>query len=171
MPSSPPPSPDPRRTPTWRLPSRPEDGQERARRLAGATRSETVDRLVDLARRLLGAESAQVSIIADVQTVEAPAPTADEPSVAEQAEQCDTLLCRWRAFVRAHLQRVKGMRKDCGAHMKHGQHAHAMPTPGDDGARVVGTHYHSWRQLFRNVTSYILMPVLVGIVAGVSLSM
>jgi hypothetical protein len=93
-------------------------------------------------------------MIADIQTAE-PAPAS--------SEECKSLACKWRAIVMQKLEQFKSL-KGCG-HMRQGNAAASA------SQRVQYQRYHSWRQLFRNITSHILLPILIGIVAGVSVSM
>jgi hypothetical protein len=96
---------------------------------------------------------------------------AEAAVAAPHGSNCNTLACRWKAFIAHHLAAAKGFRKGCGGRMRHGQHKGAVAAPKPDGAQRVYDHHHTWKQLFKNITSYILLPVLIGIVAGVSLSM
>jgi hypothetical protein len=115
--------------------------------------------------RLIETPTGQL-MIANVETIEPAQKTGESDAVP--AEQCETLICKWTAFVRAKLAKVKGMKHGCGG-MRHGHHK-GMPKQQADGSRVIHNHHHSWKQLFKNITSYIFLPVLIGIVAGVSLS-
>lgn len=103
------------------------------------------------------------------------------PFLQAPPADCDTILCKWRAIVAEQLQRVKGhkcAKGRMGHHFK-GEHHHRE---GDHGGHsrhhhdghpkieVVRLHEHSWGQLFKSFRSHILFPVLVGIAAGVSVS-
>jgi hypothetical protein len=104
--------------------------------------------------------------------------SAPKPEVAQA--KCDTLLCKWGALLDDMFAKIKPLNfKACGGK---GKHAPAKTEEGDapkmdrphhhhhhhPGHRV---HKHSWGQLFKNIVSHVLLPILVGIVAGVSVSL
>ena len=101
---------------------------------------------------------------------DANAPTGDD--------ECTTALCKW-------LTSIFGGKKPC-----HGQRPDADPAslPAEGGYHHGDMHHghsglsessedmnrapeHSWGQLFKNIASHIILPVLIGIVAGVSVSL
>ncbi|KAK0718842.1 hypothetical protein B0T21DRAFT_338689 [Apiosordaria backusii] len=97
------------------------------------------------------------------------------------AEECTTTLCQLMAAAHEKMEQLRKMRlPGChggkeGMGMKpsfnrpHGEHhrgGHHEPRPGHMAMRE-----HSWGKLFKNITSHILLPVLIGIVAGVSVSL
>lgn len=102
-----------------------------------------------------------------------PSETAATTALTNAGTECTTIICKWRAIIAAQLAKMKmhgcaGMAAVKGAHgheahphdhMHHGHH------PGHQKHRQPG-----WSQLFRKLTSHILLPILVGIVAGVSVS-
>lgn len=97
------------------------------------------------------------------------------PISPADGSQCTTLLCKWRAFVAAQIERMKmhGCAGVLGGHGKHGHgdaaqsHHHHGQKPGH---MVHHDKQHGWALLFRKLTSHIILPILVGIVAGVSVS-
>jgi len=91
----------------------------------------------------------------------------EQPEVPEKVEDCETLVCRWKAMVHEQLDSLKKFKQHCGGRKK-GQQGNAAEPPAGD-YRVVYRH-RTWSRLFRNITTYVLLPVLIGIVAGVSIS-
>ncbi|KAL2261595.1 hypothetical protein VTK26DRAFT_3804 [Humicola hyalothermophila] len=97
-------------------------------------------------------------------------------------EECTTLLCKMIAMAREKFNKFKSF-GHCPGKMKGGMmpaageaphdHPHQDPHPdgpADDEWSPVPYRAHSWAKLFKNIGSHILLPVLVGIVAGVSVS-
>ncbi|PSR83820.1 hypothetical protein BD289DRAFT_369412 [Coniella lustricola] len=101
----------------------------------------------------------------------------------EQGQECTTLLCKWRAVIAASIQKMKthgcagmmgGKTGHAGPSAQHNHHHHQghQGHQGHHASGAKGFHHrqHGWALLFRKLTSHILLPVLVGIVAGVSVS-
>ncbi|KAK4124943.1 hypothetical protein N657DRAFT_632876 [Parathielavia appendiculata] len=97
------------------------------------------------------------------------------------AEQCETMMCEWVATVREKLKGLKGFGHCHGGHTKGGTaspalgeaphgHPHHHHLPGDK-PRPTPFREHRWGKLFKHIGSHILLPVLIGIVAGVSVSL
>ncbi|KAK3330936.1 hypothetical protein B0H66DRAFT_528281 [Apodospora peruviana] len=110
-------------------------------------------------------------------------PTLSTPMDDQKEEECTNMMCKWMAFIREKARQhkpchgmgpgpVPAMHPGAGGHHGHhgpphhggghhqgGPHAHMRP------------HTHTWGQLFKNIGSHILLPVLVGIVAGVTVSL
>jgi hypothetical protein len=90
------------------------------------------------------------------------------------AEQCKTMLCKWIAMAREKLKTLKGCHGGAvkpavsGDHPHHHPHHHHPPPPGSWTAPYQERH---WGKLFKHIGSHILLPVLIGIVAGVSVSL
>ncbi|KZL78916.1 hypothetical protein CI238_11476 [Colletotrichum incanum] len=104
-------------------------------------------------------------MIANVEQTETSVPShQEEEHVEAPAEDCTTFYCKWRAAILNKMQRMK----HCGGRKNHGgmrgQHRH-----GHHNGQV-RHHHHTWGQLAKNIASHILLPVLIGIVAGVSVS-
>jgi hypothetical protein len=89
-------------------------------------------------------------------------------------EQCKTMLCKWIAMAREKLKTLKGCHGGAvkpavsGDHPHHHPHHHHPPPPGSWTAPYQERH---WGKLFKHIGSHILLPVLIGIVAGVSVSL
>ncbi|KAI8957556.1 hypothetical protein F5Y11DRAFT_339232 [Daldinia sp. FL1419] len=89
----------------------------------------------------------------------------------KQAE-CATLICKWKAII---AQKLAGLRfhKGCGGRPAHAMvHDHAK---GNEEAKVEepqephhGHRQKNWGLLFKNIASHILLPVAVGILAGIT---
>ncbi|TQN66863.1 hypothetical protein CSHISOI_08595 [Colletotrichum shisoi] len=104
-------------------------------------------------------------MIANVEQTETSVPShREEEHVEAPAEDCTTFYCRWRAAILNKVHRMKhcGGRKNRGG--MRGQHRH-----GHHNGQI-RHHHHTWGQLAKNIASHILLPVLIGIVAGVSVS-
>ncbi|KAK1758528.1 hypothetical protein QBC47DRAFT_144331 [Echria macrotheca] len=94
-----------------------------------------------------------------------PAPKVEDDKPAE----CKTLLCKWFTAIFP-----KGPSRPCHRQKHHGGAAENVAAPVGEDARErweAGMRAeHSWGQLFKNVASHILLPVLIGIIAGVTVS-
>lgn len=103
-------------------------------------------------------------------------------------EQCKTLMCALIALgkqTEAKLGKFKPFKHCLGGffakggmrpHHHHGHphphpHHHRPPHAHHGGHWREGYRHHSWGQLFKNIGSHILLPVLIGIAAGVSISL
>ncbi|KAF9871510.1 hypothetical protein CkaCkLH20_10921 [Colletotrichum karsti] len=108
-------------------------------------------------------------MIANVETTETSVPSPKEDDSKNPADSCTTLYCKWRAAILKNMRgkhcggRKHGMHGQ-GRHGKHGHHGHHA------NKGHFRQHHHTWGQLAKNITSHILLPVLIGIVAGVSVS-
>lgn len=93
------------------------------------------------------------------------------PNPMGEVQQCTTILCKWRAIIADQLAKMKmqgcaGMLGHKAGHAgNHSQHHGQNP-----GHMTHHRHQHGWALLFRKLTSHIILPVLVGIVAGVTVS-
>jgi hypothetical protein len=91
---------------------------------------------------------------------------------AGSREECTSILCRWKAAVSEQMQRMRGHKchmSKPGKVQKHGRPHHAHNHGSEKS--FIEVHEHSWEQLFKSFNNHILWPVLVGIAAGVSVSM
>lgn len=132
-----------------------------------------VDGIPELSVKLLKDPSGRLAI-GSIDTTAAPATEAER-------EACKTVVCQWLAAVKEQFRRIKAA-KPChgkpgsGAVVpstfpSHGRPHHGhQPHPHGDW-RQAHRHERSWRQLFKSIFSHILLPVLIGIVAGVSVSL
>lgn len=91
----------------------------------------------------------------------------------EDHKECTTIICKWRAIIVAQLAKMK-MHGCAGMMGTKGAHGHAHPHEhhhhGPHPEHLTQQRQHGWSQLFRKLTSHIILPILVGIVAGVSVS-
>ncbi|KUI74502.1 hypothetical protein VM1G_10100 [Cytospora mali] len=101
-----------------------------------------------------------------------PSETVSTP-MAEDKE-CTTTLCKWKAIVADQLNKMKmhGCAGMMGAKAGHGDgHVHGDAHPHQPhGHNGLFDKPNGWTLLFRKLTSHIVLPVLVGIAAGVSVS-
>lgn len=84
------------------------------------------------------------------------------------AKECTTALCRWISAAREKLKSLKGL-SHC-ANKGEASHPHSHPHPHHP-VHGHGHQEHRWGKLFKHMASHILLPVLIGIVAGVSVSL
>lgn len=94
-------------------------------------------------------------------------------------EECATLLCKWMSIAKDKLAHMK--LGNCGGKMSsttseesqpdrhQGHHHHNHGGRPDKAQRP--HHRHSWRLLFKNIATHILLPIAVGIFAGVTVSL
>ncbi|KUI58994.1 hypothetical protein VP1G_06232 [Cytospora mali] len=90
----------------------------------------------------------------------------------EEDKECTTTLCKWKAIVADQLNKMKmhGCAGMMGAKAGHA-HAHGDAHPHQPhGHNGLFDKPNGWTLLFRKLTSHIVLPVLVGIAAGVSVS-
>ncbi|KAL2757770.1 hypothetical protein ACRALDRAFT_1074675 [Sodiomyces alcalophilus JCM 7366] len=96
-----------------------------------------------------------------------PSTTAPAETPGGDDAECETTYCRWRAAV---IQSLKSMQHKCagagrisvqGGHQSGHSHQHM---PGQY------RKHHTWGRLVKNVTWSILLPVIIGLVAGISVS-
>lgn len=85
-------------------------------------------------------------------------------------EECTTMFCKWLAMAKEQVGRFRSG-KHCG-----GRPGHARPESGHidvDMHQGDGPHHehkHRWGHLFKNIATHILLPVAIGIMAGVTAS-
>ncbi|KAK3394105.1 hypothetical protein B0H63DRAFT_35773 [Podospora didyma] len=89
--------------------------------------------------------------------------TGTPQTAVDKQKECTTLMCKWLAIVQDRIKSLKAHRP-C-----HGNKP--APVNGEKPKWQKIHHEHSWRMLFKNIASHILLPVLIGIVAGVSVSL
>lgn len=87
----------------------------------------------------------------------------------EEDKECTTILCKWKAIIADKLNKMKmhscaGMMGGAKAEPDHAQPHHHK------GHNGLFDKPNGWKLLFRKLTSHIILPVLVGIAAGVSVS-
>lgn len=129
-----------------------------------------VDGLPNIRVHLIKSPSNELLVAKIEQTASENAST---PTSGEQ-KQCTTILCKWRAIIAAQLEKMKmhgcagmmGGKAGHGGAQAHNHHHHGH----QPGHMVHHNRQHGWALLFRKLTSHIILPVLVGIVAGVSVS-
>ncbi|KAK3310750.1 uncharacterized protein B0T15DRAFT_547546 [Chaetomium strumarium] len=96
-------------------------------------------------------------------------------------EECTTAMCKWLAIAREKLKNLKPFKHCHGPHVKGGMghdDSDGVPHPYPHhqhgphaGHWAAPYHEHRWGKLFKHIASHILLPVLVGIFAGVSISL
>lgn len=98
--------------------------------------------------------------------------TAEHSKPAYKVAECQTLMCQWLQAVKAKMSQMKnrpchgnagkmGMGQMSGHFRHHGQH----------GMHDRFRHHHSWGQLFKSIALHIVLPILIGVIAGVSVSL
>ncbi|KAK3336201.1 hypothetical protein B0T19DRAFT_32459 [Cercophora scortea] len=105
----------------------------------------------------------------------------------DKQEECATLLCKWKAIIQDKINRIKAAK---GCHGKAGAKASDKPAQeisldewephnrphhghghGHGHGAAFGERHHSMGMLFKSIASHILLPILIGIIAGVSVSL
>jgi len=103
------------------------------------------------------------------------------------AKECTTMLCKWLAIAREKLKGFKGfghchgmkggMNPHGAGEAPHG-HPHPQPPQPHHPHDPAAGHWppapyqeRRWGKLFKYIAAHILLPVLIGIVAGVSVSL
>lgn len=92
------------------------------------------------------------------------------------AKECTTALCRWISAAREKLKSFKGLGHCANKGgveppvSGEASHSHSHPHPHRP-VHGHGHQEHRWGKLFKHMASHILLPVLIGIVAGVSVSL
>ncbi|EAQ89827.1 hypothetical protein CHGG_06446 [Chaetomium globosum CBS 148.51] len=88
------------------------------------------------------------------------------------ANECTTALCRWISAAREKLKSFKGHCSNKGGAEPSvsGEASHPHSHPHHPAAGH-GHQEHRWGKLLKHMASHILLPVLIGIVAGVSVSL
>lgn len=85
-----------------------------------------------------------------------------------EVEKCTNMLCRWKASVADKLNKMK--MHGCGGKMgAKAETSNAQPHH-PHGHNGLFDKPNGWTLLFRKLTSHIILPVLVGIAAGVTVS-
>lgn len=105
----------------------------------------------------------------------------------EKPEECSTILCKWRALLKQGLAKLKSG-KPCGHHRPAGhrpisqtpsvpeEHSQGYPQEKTeelehgypmDQFKHQHENKHGWLQLFKSIASHILLPIGIGIMAGV----
>ncbi|POR32545.1 Uncharacterized protein TPAR_07245, partial [Tolypocladium paradoxum] len=95
--------------------------------------------------------------------------------------RCSSMWCKAKELageVFKALKSVKG--KGCGRHRHHKGHRHGGKGHADAGVvplhsgrpdhETMEQHHHDWRKLLKNIASYIFLPILMGITAGVGVA-
>lgn len=145
--------------------------------------------------KLIKAVGGSKLMIGSIETTASQNPVETEDG--KTGEECTTLMCEWMAYAKDKMRKMKehmkakpchgkGMGKGWG--MGHGHHGGASPAHhghhgfgyghghGDENTQRPphfneSTNPHSVGKLFKNIASHILLPVLIGVVAGVSVSL
>jgi hypothetical protein len=131
-----------------------------------------IDGIPNVHIKLVTDSNGRISI-ADLQVTES---LPSQPSEG-QDDKCGAL-CGWITFVK-DMARKKfgkpchgkmGHRVGASEHNRQGRPHHKHHHKHHGGGRV-WAHHRSWRNLLKNIASHILLPVAVGIVAGVTVSL
>ncbi|KAI2617147.1 hypothetical protein GGR54DRAFT_215693 [Hypoxylon sp. NC1633] len=127
-----------------------------------------VDGIPDIQIKLVKTPSGKL-MIGEIETVEM------QKNPMDKQEECTTLLCKWRSII---MQKLASLRahKGCGGRPAHAKghvqdkvddgHRHSNPSWGAHH----GQHQKNWGLLLKNIASHILLPVAIGILAGVAAS-
>lgn len=115
-----------------------------------------------------GIPSLHITLVQDTKTdalvIGSVTESAAQPVFADSQKDCSTFVCKLLATVKGNMDKLKG--KPCHGKMRGGHHHKGHP-------KTMGGHRHhrSWAELLKNVIQHIVLPIAVGIVAGVSVSL
>ncbi|KAI1106047.1 hypothetical protein F4804DRAFT_330790 [Jackrogersella minutella] len=117
-------------------------------------------------------------MISDIETTDS---ETKQGNPMDKQEECTTLVCKWKAIIMQKLASLR-LHKGCGGHSTHtkgndqakeevstGAPIWNAPADGDNTLQH-GHRQRNWGLLFKNIASHILLPVAVGILAGVAAS-
>lgn len=89
----------------------------------------------------------------------------------DKQEECTTLICKWRAMLLQQFGRFRN--KPCGGRpgktVEQAEDAQESPAP--EHPKMRHGHRAKWGHLLKNIASHILLPIAVGIMAGVAASL
>jgi hypothetical protein len=100
----------------------------------------------------------------------------------DNQEECTNVLCKWMTIMKDKLAHMKSGKNCGGAAMssaveesqpdRHPHHHHGHQSHGGRPDKTDPPRYrHSWRLLFKNIAAHILLPIAIGIFAGVTVSL
>ncbi|KAI0897391.1 hypothetical protein F4806DRAFT_461971 [Annulohypoxylon nitens] len=132
-----------------------------------------VDGIPNVQIKLVKTPTGQL-MIGDIETTES---ETKQNNPMDKQKECTTMLCRWKAIV---MQKLASLRahKGCGGHRAHaGGHAQAKPDGtvnirplNDNDGHPPSHRERNWGLLVKNIASHILLPVAIGLLAGVAAS-
>ena len=97
-----------------------------------------------------------------------PSENAGATNPLDKSKECDNFVCKWMAFVEEKLGKPFN---NCANKFKHG----ARPTENGELHHHRPHHFRhrqrTWAQLLKSIASHILVPVAIGIAAGISASL
>lgn len=166
------------------------DGKEKEQRLGyslsiepAAMDQDQQMQLIDVELRVIEVGSRFVEGVPAIQVQLVKAATDDiviGNVVLEDADgmECGSMWCKAKGLAAEVFKAIKSFKgKGCGRnrhHMGHPQgHADAGVVPlhgGRPGHETMEPHHHDWRKLLKNIASYIFLPILMGITAGVGVA-
>jgi len=93
-----------------------------------------------------------------------------EANTSEPQKECTTLHCMWKDMIAEYWGEKT---HDCMLERLFGSNKHAHDAEDRQGKPLPGLelHQHSWKTLLRNLASHVLLPMLIGIAAGVALGL
>lgn len=118
-------------------------------------------------------------MMAGLEALESETTATIQSNPMDKQEECTTLLCKWRSIV---SQKLSGLRfhKGCGGRHRHSKGQGHDHTKSEDWKSKPLTasqwdghrehHQKNWGLLFKNIASHILLPVAIGILAGITAS-
>ncbi|KAI0883681.1 uncharacterized protein GGS22DRAFT_165793 [Annulohypoxylon maeteangense] len=130
-----------------------------------------VDGIPNVQVKLVKTPTGQL-MIGDIETTD---PKQNNPM--DKQEECTTMLCKWKAIIMQKLASLR-LNKGCGGHRAHGKghdqvkqdgSINVRPQDGND-SQPPAHRERNWGLLFKNIASHILLPVAIGLLAGVAAS-
>ncbi|KAI1206762.1 uncharacterized protein F4807DRAFT_438205, partial [Annulohypoxylon truncatum] len=132
-----------------------------------------VDGIPNVQIKLVKTPTGQL-MIGDIETTDS---ETKQNNPMDKQEECTTMLCKWKAII---MQRLASLRlhKGCGGHRAHAkgngqakQDGSINVRPMNGGDSLPPSHRErNWGLLFKNIASHILLPVAIGLLAGVAAS-
>ncbi|KAB5547179.1 hypothetical protein GE09DRAFT_202187 [Coniochaeta sp. 2T2.1] len=111
-------------------------------------------------------------VIGSIETTQSE--TADDTPAVTLDEECTTFVCKWMTSMKDAAKKMKGK---CHGKMRGGAHGARPHHGGHHGGhhghqgRPHRMDHHSWGRLLKDIGQHVLLPVAVGIIAGISVSL
>ncbi|KAI1451697.1 hypothetical protein F4805DRAFT_471461 [Annulohypoxylon moriforme] len=132
-----------------------------------------VDGIPNVQIKLVKTPTGQL-MIGDIETMDS---ETKQNNPMDKQEECTTMLCKWKAIIMQKLASLR-LNKGCGGHRAHSKgqdqakqegSVNVLPLNDNDG-HPPSHRERNWGLLFKNIASHILLPVAIGLLAGVAAS-
>ncbi|KND89855.1 hypothetical protein TOPH_05420, partial [Tolypocladium ophioglossoides CBS 100239] len=169
------------------------DGREKEQRLGyslaiepAAMDQDQQMQLIDIELRVIEVSSRFVEGVPAIQVQLVKAATEDiviGNVVLKDADgiDCGSIWCKAKGLAGEVFKALKSFKgKGCGRHRHHKGYPHGHKGHTEAGVvplhggrpdhKTMEQHHHDWRKLLKNIASYIFLPILMGITAGVGVA-